>query len=77
MLIWKVVYDSVFRSFSGMEQYEVEHNGQTDLVMTENSKDSLGDVAEAIDVGLNGTTSRQYVIKKLVSAKYIGKTLND
>ena len=51
MLIWKVVYDSVFRSSSGMEQYEVEHNGQMDLVMTENSKTSLDDVIEAIDVG--------------------------
>ena len=45
--------------------------------MTENSKTSLDDVIEAIDVGLNGTASRQYVIKKLVSAKYIGKTLNN
>ena len=77
MLIWKVVYDSVFHSSYGMEQYEVEHNGQTDLVMTENSKTSLDDVIEAIDVGLNGAASRQYVIKKLVSAKYIGKTLNN
>ena len=70
MLIWKVIYDCVFSSSSGMERYSIEHNNQSGLVWT--SGNSLGDVRSAIQDGLGDQTR----MTRLISAEFIGATIN-
>ena len=70
MLIWKVIYDCIFSSSSGSKKYSVDKKSQSGIVWT--SGDSLSDVEAAIEEGLDNQTA----LIKLVSAEYIGKTIN-
>ena len=70
MLIWKVVYDCIFRSSSGSKKYAFDKKSQSGVVWTVG--DSLSDVEAAIEEGLDNQTT----LIKLVSAEYIGKTIN-
>lgn len=69
-LVWKVNYDAKFESSSGSKVYTSFLNNQHAIVWTEGY--SLLDVENAIKDGLDDQT----YLDKIVSAEYIGKTIN-
>ena len=71
MNIWKVIYNDVFESSSGMEKYSSPHENIEVLVWT-NGK-SLDNVQEAISKGIGNQTR----VTKLVQVTWLGETVNN
>jgi hypothetical protein len=66
MKVWRVVYDCVFSSSSGMESYTIKHPLQQGMVCTVG--DSLKDVEDTIQQGMDNQTR----LTRLVSAEWLG-----
>lgn len=68
--LWKVVYDTVFNSSSGMEKYSIPDQNLECYVVTE--KASLDSVLSELDESL-ATGVR---VTKICSANWLGEIIN-